>query len=449
MKRVVSFAGRFLCLLALVWVYPVHATVIQDVVSVKGIHAWLVQDDKLPLISISFAFRGGVEQDPADKQGLADLTSSLMTEGAGSYDASAFQQQLADHSISMGFAAERDSIHGNMKMLRTEADTGFDLLRVVLTQPRFDEKEIENKREQQLTALRMQLGNPGWQARYGLFQKIFANHPYGQRHLGSIHTLSSITANDIKDFAANHLARDNLVIVVAGSISASELRVVLDQVFDGLPHHAKSAPIHEVVWPSSGETILIPREGTQTELMFALPGPKHDDPDWYAAEIADYILGSGGFSSRLMQEVRDKKGLTYGIGTGLSSMDHAGAIIGNAAVDNVKAGQAWDTILDTMHHFYEDGVSEKEISAAKDYLTGSLPLAMTSTDRISGALLGIQLQDLGRDYLDRRNDLIRKVTTDEVNHAIRRWFDPDHLTLSMVGKPEGITPSRTQSLVRD
>jgi zinc protease len=193
----------------------------------------------------------------------------------------------------------------------------------------------------------------------------------------------------------------------------------------------------------------VPREGTQTALLFAMPGPKRDDPDWYAAEIADYILGSGGFSSRLMQDVRDKKGLTYGINTGLSPMEHGGVIVGEAATDNAKTGQAWDIAMDTMHRFYDDGVSEKEIEAAKDYLTGALPLAMTSTDKIAGVLAEIQLEHLPRDYLDRRNDLLRNVTMDDIDHVIKRWFNPSGLSLSMVGKPEGIIPTKTQNPARD
>ena len=449
MTKKVFPAIRLFFLIFMASTCPAGATVIQDVVSTSGIHAWLVQDDKLPLIAMSFAFHGGVEQDPADRQGLADLTASLLTEGAGHYDANAFQQQLADHAIALNISAGRDEITGSIKMLHAEADVGFDLLRLVLTQPRFDSKEIENKRDQQMTALRLQLGSPGWQARYALFQKIFADHPYGQRHLGSLHSLSSITPSDIRTFAASHLARDNVVIAVTGAISAAELRVVLDHVFGDLPDRAKRTPVAEVTWPATPSITLIPREGTQTTLLFAMPGPKRDDPDWYAAQIADYILGSGGFSSRLMQEVRDKKGLTYGIGTSLAAMDHAGVIIGNADIDNGKAGQAWATIEDTLHDFYNDGVTQKEIAAAKDYLTGSLPLSMTSTDRIAGVLLGMQLENLGRDYLDQYNDLIRRVTPGDVERVIQRWFDPDRLSLSLVGKPEGMTPTQTQSLVHD
>jgi zinc protease len=230
--------------------------------------------------------------------------------------------------------------------------------------------------------------------------------------------LAGLTSGDIKKFAMTHLARDNLIVAVAGDITPAELAVILDETFGNLPEHATLFTVPEIVWPQDTAVILLPREGTQTELMFAMPGPKRDDADWFAVEIANYILGGGGFSSRLMQDVRDSKGLTYDISTALSPMEHGGLIAGEAATDNAKTGQAWDVALDTMERFYHDGVTDKEIQAAKDYLTGSLPLAMTSTDKIASVLTEIQLQHLGHDYLEHRNDLIRGVTVDDVDRAI-------------------------------
>ena len=150
-----------------------------------------------------------------------------------------------------------------------------------------------------------------------------------------------------------------------------------------------------------------------------------------------------------MQQVRDKRGLTYGISTSVMAMDHAGAIIGNTDIDNPKVGTAWETISKTLQDFYDDGVKVKEINAAKDYLTGSMPLAMTSTDRIAAVLLSLQLDHLGTDYLDHYSTMIRAVTPDDVERVIHRWFNPDHITLSMVGKPEGVTPTQTQPLVHE
>jgi zinc protease len=429
--------------------FPVRAMNIEEVKSRSGVKAWLVEDHKLPLIAIHFAFRGGVEEDPADKQGLTNLTMGLLTEGAGPYNAEEFQQELADYSIGIGFEAGRDALFGDLKMLKADQDKGIELLHLALTNPRFDAAAIERLRGRQLAALKSQLGNPGWQARYALFRQIFGAHPYGERRLGTIETLAKITRADIQRFAARHLARDNLIIAVAGDITPGELAPMLDKIFGELPKESHLRDIPDVVWPSEPASILVPREGTQTEMLFALPGPKRDDPDWYAAEIANYILGGGGFSARLMQDVRDKEGLTYGIDTGLSPMEHAAVIVGNSATDNPKTAHAWAVTLETMHKFYDDGVTEKEINAAKDYLTGSLPLTMTSTDKIAAALVEIQRDRLGQDYMDRYNDLIRGVTEEDVAQAIKRWFNPDKLTVVMVGKPEGMTPTQTREAIRN
>jgi zinc protease len=422
---------------------------VEEVTSPGGITAWLVRDSKLPLIALRFAFKGGVEQDPEDKQGLAMLTASLLTEGAGAYDADAFQQKLADQSIQLNITAGRDAITGEMKTLRATRAKAFSLLRLALLKPRFDAEAVERARGQQLTALRFGLGNPSWQARYALFSHLFAGHPYDRRSLGSTKTLQSLTRDDIRDFAARHFARDNLVVAVTGDIAPEELAKELDGLFGALPARAQLTPVAETVWPEKTETILIPREGTQTEMLFALPMPKRDDPDWYAAEIANYILGGGGFSSRLMHAVRDEKGLTYGINTSLAPMDHAALLVGKAATDNAKAGEAWNLAQQVWRGFYEQGASDDEINAAKDYLTGALPLEMTSTDAIASVLLDMQLQHLGRDYLDRRDALIRHVSAEDVRRVIKRWFDPARLNLAVVGEPEGIAPNVTQEQVRE
>ncbi len=438
----------FLC-----WLVPAPGMAavlpIQEVTSPHGIKAWLVQDKKLPLVAISFAFRGGVEQDPADKQGLAELTMSLLTQGAGPYDAEAFQQKLADESIQLGFTAGRNSLSGSLKTLRSSRTRAFKLLRQALTEPRFDPDAIERARRQQLTALRFQLGKPEWQARQALFAVLFHGHPYAMRRLGTAATLAGLTRDDIKDFAAHHLARDNLLIAATGDITPQELAKELDRVFGDLPAHARLTSVPEVVWPEKTSIILVPREGTQTEMLFASPLLKRDDPDWYAADIVNYILGGGGLTSRLMRDVRDRKGMTYSIGTGLAPMDHTSMLMGNAATDNAKAGEAWELMQQVWRDLYAKGVSEDDLTAAKDYLTGSLPLAMTSTDAIAGVLLGIQLDRFGIDYLDRRNALIRQVSMDDVNRVIRRWFNPSHLTLSLAGNPEGLKPTTTKEAAEE
>ena len=444
-----GFATALLLLLFLLPLPALAAVKVEAVTSAGGIKAWLVRDDKLPLIALHFAFRGGVEQDPADKQGLAELTAALLGEGAGDYDSEAFQQRLADKSIQLGVSAGRDALHGSLKTLREFRETAFAMLRLSLTQPRFDAEALERVRGQQLAQMRQEIGDPDWQARRALFDKLFAGHPYAMRHFGTTRSLASLTREDAKDFAARHLARDNLVVGVAGAITPEELGVALDQIFGALPEHAKQTPVGEAVWPEKSATILVAREGTQSQLLFALPAPKRDDADWYAAEIVNYIIGGGGFSSRLMQDVRDKAGLTYGIGTGLAPMDHAAILVGQAATENAKAGEAWAIIRETWRKFYESGVTEAEVDAAKDYLTGSVPLHLTSTGAIAGTLVGMQLDGLGPDYLDAHDALVRGVTLDAIHRVLRRWFDPEKFVTAIVGEPAGINPTERRETVRE
>ena len=422
---------------------------ITEVTSRSGIHAWLIEDHKLPMISMQFAFRGGVEQDPADQQGLAEMTMSLMTEGAGDSDARAFQKELADHSISMNFGASRDALEGGLKCLDEDQELAFKMLHEALVKPRFDQVAIARQRAQQDAAIRAQMGSPEWQGRYSLFQYLYGSHPYGYRHLGTERSLATIDRNDIRKFYARHIARDNLVIAAAGDITPTELKRVLDYVFRDLPGRAKLNTVKDIDIPSDKAVLLTTREGTQSSLLFAMPGPRRDDPDWYAAEVANYIVGGGGFSSRLMHKVRDEKGLTYGISTNLSEMEHGAIIVGQAATKNTDAGQAWNLIRTTMNDTLDDGATDIEVEQAKDYLVGSLPLALTSRDKIAGVLVELQLEHRSRDYLTHRIEFLRAVTREDVNRVLKKWFNPDKLTLSVVGKPEGLIPTQTKAMTRE
>jgi zinc protease len=420
---------------------PAHAVDIQEVKGSKsGVKAWLVENHKLPIIAMRFAFQGGSEQDTADKQGLAALTMRALTEGAGTFDAAAFQQQLADKSITIGFSAERDMLSGGLKCLSVDKETAFDLLRLSLTEPRFESTDIERLRAQQLSGIKQQFSNPGWQARYALLSQLFAGHPYSQRRLGTLQTLPSLTRDDIKTFAANHLARNTLTVAVAGDITADELSVALDKIFADVPAKARLKFVGDVQEMKEFPSILVRRKGTQTELLFAMPGPKRSDPDYYATEVANYILGGGGFASRLMQDVRDKSGLTYGISTDVSSSQHAGLIVGHTAVDNPKTAEALEVIRENMRRFHDDGPTLQEVVAAKDYLTGAMPLMLTSTDKIAGLMVHMQRENLGRDYLDRYVNIIRSVTERDIERALTRFFNPEKLTLVMVGLPEKVVP---------
>lgn len=448
MKRAASF---FLLFCAFVFSWPALAATpsVIEVTSAKGIKAWLVQDKKLPLISVRFAFRGGVETDPADKQGLAVLTAGLLTQGAGPYDDQAFQEKLAALSIEMDISATRDAIVGGVKTLSANEGEAFRLLSLALTKPRFDEAVLERAKGQQKTAVTMQLAKPSWQARYALYSQMFGEHPYGYRSLGTRDSLSPLTQADAFSFSRAHLAQDNLWIAVVGDITSDALRLRLDEVFAALPAKAEADAIPPVVFEPPPTTILTRREGTQTTIAFASPMLFRADPDWHAAQVANYILGGGGFNARLMKAVRAKEGLTYGIATSLAPMEKASLLMGGFDVDNAKAGAALDLLQAVWRDYYDNGPHENEVAAAKAYLKGSAPLSLTSTDEIAATLLAMQKEGLGIDYLNRHDALVDAVTQGDVLRVIRRWFDPAGLCFSLVGSPANVSPTIAQDLVKE
>jgi len=422
---------------------------IVEVTSKHGIKAWLVEDHKLPLVSLRFSFAGGVETDPAGKQGLAVLAASLLTQGAGPYDDRAFQDRLAARSIHMDINATRDYVQGEVKTLSRSKDEAFRLLGLALTKPRMDGPAFERVRDGQLTAIKTQLSSPAWQGRVALYGYLFANHPYGYRSLGTMESVPQLTKGDAAAFVKQHLAKDTLAVSVVGAISQAELAVALDNIFAALPEKAAPDSIAQVAWPSQSKSIMVAREGTQTNILWAWPMMRRADPDWYAAEIANYILGGGGFISRLMKAVRGKDGLTYGIGTGLADMQKASMLTGSVATDNDKVGEVLSLVKAEAQALYDKGATQEEVAAAQDYLTGSQPLALTSTDDIAGVLLAIQNEKLGRDYLETRASLYRAVTRDDVNRVIKKWFNPEAMSLSLVGKPEGFVADQVNALITE
>lgn len=422
---------------------------IVEVTSPSGLKAWLVEDHNLPLVTISLSFRGGVETDPYEKQGLATLTTSLLTQGAGPYDEEAFQEKLASNSIQMSFSAGRDFLLGQVKTLKRTRHEAFNLLRLALTEPRFDQTVVERLKAQQSTSARYQLSNPRWQGRYALYKAIYGPHPYAHRSLGSEKTIDAITVKDVKTFARTHLTREGLKIAVVGAISPKELAQSLDSVFEGLPKESKLDQAKPFVWPQNPKSILIERDGTQTNVIFASPMMMRSDPDWYAGRIANYILGGGSFTSRLMKELRGREGLTYGINTSLAGMQAASFFIGSFATDNAKAGQAVEVVQSVQQGFYKKGVTAAEVTAAQDYLIGSLALSLTSTDLVAGALLTMLNKGLGIDYLDQRNAYFKAVTREDVNRVIKKWFNPQTAFYAYVGMPNGLDPDKTEKPVTE
>lgn len=420
---------------------PARAIDIQEVVSPSGIRAWLVQDQTTPIIAINFAFTGGGALDPAGKEGATRMMAALLDEGAGPYDSAQFQAQVEAIAAQLSFSADVDYVTGSLRTLSDKRERAFELLRLALSEPRFAAADVERIRGQMLSNLRSSATSPNWIAGRALSEALFAGHPYARPNDGTPQSVSGIGIDDLRAAHKRALLRGGLTIAVVGDVTPDELAKLLDRAFDGVPAGAPSQRVPEWTKAPPGRTIVLQRDFPQSVVVLARQGLKRDDPDWFPAFVMNYILGGGGFNSRLTEEIREKRGLAYGVSTGLQPYAAGGIYTGSVATANARVGQSLDLIKQEMRRMAEGGVTAEELANAKTYITGSFALNFASSGAIASLLLSVQLDKLGRDYFDRRNALIEKVTAEDIQRVAKRLLDPDTYTIVVVGKPEGVKAS--------
>lgn len=415
-----------------------ETTRIQRVVSPGGIEAWLVHDTTLPLVAVEVAFIGGSAQDPADKPGVANLAASLLDEGAGDLDSRAFQDRMAEKAIELRFDASRDMTGGSLRTLSENVDDAFELMRLSVNEPRFDDEAVERIRQGQLAGLRRRMNDPSYLASLGWSSSAFPNHPYGRPSGGTLESVSAITRDDLKNFAGRTMARDNLKIAVVGDITPEKLAPALDVMFGALPAKAELTPVPEAVPQGLGTNVVKEIDVPQTSVVFGGIGLKRNDPDFIPAFVLNHMLGGSAFSSRLFKEVREKRGLAYSVYSHLAPLDHAALILGGTATKNERAGETIDLIREEYLKLLKDGPTQEELDDAKGYLIGSFALRFDSSAKVASQLLQIQIDDLGIDYIDRRNALVDAVTLDDIKRVAGRLGENPDLLFSLAGKPEGL-----------
>ncbi len=409
-------------------------TKVQQVVSPGGIKAYLISEPAIPFMSLGMRFRGGAIGDPEGKEGLAYLLSSVLDEGAGDMDSQAFRTELEDLAIKLSFDAGRDSFTGELKTLTVNRDRAFELLRLALNEPRFDDEPVDRIRGQIQASLRRRSQDPDYLASRNWFQSAFENHVYARPVQGTIESIEAITTDDFRNFVSQRLAQDNLLIGVAGDITAEELGPLLDHAFGGLPKESvKLSPA--MTEPSETGTTVVRQDVPQSKVLFGQKGMERKDPDFYAAYVTNYILGGGGFTSRLTSEIREARGLAYSVYSYLYPTEFAPIWLGGLGTNNASVSEALDVVRQELHRMVEGEIEQKELDDAKTYLTGSFPLRLTSNDRIASLLVSMQADDLGPNYLEERNSFIEAVTLKDVKRAAARLYDPESLLTVVVGNP--------------
>ncbi len=419
-----------------------QAMKIQKVKSPGGIEAWLVEEHKLPLLTMDFAFTGGAAQDPEGKEGLAYFVSGMLDEGAGDLTSKQYQERKEELAFRMGFSASRDTFSGSFQTLTEYRDESVEMLRLAISKPRFDEEAMERVRRQIMTGFKFDVNDPNKVAAKHWRKIAFGSHPYGNELKGDEKSLASLTQGDMKAFLKKTFAKDNLKIAVVGDIDAKSLGILLDKIFGDLPEKAdlKTVPdVKEIPGPTEK---VIEMDVPQSVVQFGHEGILRNDPDFVTAYVLNYIIGGGGFSSRLTEEVREKRGLAYSVYSYLSPYRHGGLYVGGVATENKAVNKSIEVIRDVFKDFAENGPSEEELKNAQKYLTGSYALRFDTSAKISSQLLWIQVEKLGMDYIEKRNSMINAVTMEDIKRVAKRLLKPDNMIITVVGRPVAKTDDK-------
>lgn len=416
--------------LLLLSILPAQAEVqFQQVTSPKGIKAWLVEDYAVPIVTIRFAFDGGSTQDAAGKEGTANLITALFDEGAGDMDSDSFQIALDAAGAEMGFAADLDAIYGSMRLLADQRDEALDLLKLAIETPRFDQNPIDRMRSQILSGIAADAQNPATAAQKLWNQTLFGDHPYARPVEGTPETLATITADDLRAFHKAIFARENLHVAIVGAIDAETAAATLDMLFGALPEKPALVAVPDIA-PDLGQDLAVDYPLPQTSIFMAYPGITIQDPQYFAATLMNEILGGGSVLSRLNEEVREKRGLTYGVSSSLLNQQHSNTMMLTTSTRADRATETLEVIGDVVARLVAEGPTEQELASAKKYLIGSAALReLSSSQAIAGTLIGLQMWDLDIDFLPRRAELINAVTVDDVRAVAIRLLGGKPTTL--------------------
>ncbi|WP_238371893.1 M16 family metallopeptidase [Heliomarina baculiformis] len=428
----------FVSLILLIVAVPAWAEIdIQKVTSEKGITAWLVEEHSIPFTALELRFRGGTSLDEPGKRGATNLMAALLEEGAGDLDAREFARRKEELSASFGYGASDDSVSVSAKFLSENRDEALALLRTTLMEPRFDEDALERVRAQVISGLMSDAKDPNTIAGNAFSEIAFGDHPYGSSGDGTIKTVTALTREDIQTAFDNVFALDRIYVSAVGDITPEELSALLDELVGDLPETGAPMPGPADVAIEGGNTV-IDFDTPQSVAVFGQNGMAREDDDFFAAYVMNQILGAGGFESRLMTEVREKRGLTYGVYSYLSPKTWGPIYVGRVSSSNDRIAEAVQVIRDEWTKLKEQGVTQKELDDAKTYLTGAYPLQFDGNGQIASILVSMQVNGLPIDYVTTRNAKMEAVTLDDVNRVAREFLDPENLHVVVVGKPEGM-----------
>lgn len=412
---------------------------IEEVTSPGGISAWLVEDASIPFVALEFWFVGGATLDAPEARGATYMMMGLLEEGAGDLNAQDYAAAVEGLAASFSFDSYRDAVVVSARMLSQNRDTAADLLRAAITTPRFDLDAIERVRAQVLAIIQSDARDPQEIASSTFNALAYGDHPYAFAQEGNADTVAALTRDDIVAAHRAALTRDRVVVGAAGDISAEELGLLIDHILGDLPDTAPPRP-GPAEFALAGGVTVVDFPSPQSVAFFGHASIERDDPDFFAAFVLNQILGGGGFRSRLMTEVREERGLTYGIGSFLSLADLSPGMLGQFSSSNELVGEAIAVVKEQWADLAANGVTQEERDAAVRYMTGEYPLRFDGNGTIAGILAAMQSDDIPVDYVTNRNAYVEAVTLEDIRRVAARLLRPEDLHFVVVGQPEELSP---------
>ncbi len=413
---------------------------VQAVTSPGGIDAWLVEDHTIPFTALEMRFVPGAALDRPDKRGAVNLMAGLLEEGTGDLDAQGFAAAREALAASFDYDAYDDAVSVSARFLTENRDEAVDLLRRSLVEPSFSEEAVARVKDQVLSVIASDSTDPGEIAQREWEARAFPGHPYGTPVEGTKESVEGLSREDVLQARRDTLVRDDVYVAAVGDITPEALGALIDGLLGGLPQSTEAEMPGDAGWHIEPGVDVVEFDTPQSVVLFGHEGIPRDDPDFFTAYLLNEVFGGGGFESRLMDEVRVKRGLTYGIGTYLAPREYAEALLGQAASANESTGALVDVVSEEWRRI-TDGITEEELEEAKTYLTGAYPLRFDGNSNIAEILVGMQMDGLPISYIATRNDEIEAITLEDAARVAERLYRPEDLSFLVVGRPEGLQPT--------
>jgi zinc protease len=428
MKMLTSIAA-----LAVFAATPSHALDIKKMTLSNGATLLVSEQHQLPMVTVMIEFDAGTRRDPQGKEGLAELTARCISQGTKELTAPEFDQKVDFMGSSVGVSAGRDYSTAGMTSLKKYQGETLQLLSGILVEPGLRDADIERKRAEQVAQIKAAEEHPGYTADVEFTKDLFGDRPYGHPGAGYADSVAKVTNDDVRGFYHDYYKLGSSIIAVAGDVTADEVKASLEKALAGLSGSVAPQPEPPPITVPLGLHVkLIDRNVMQANIIMGSGGVERSNPDFYRLKVMNYILGGGGFSSRLVKVVRSAHGLAYSVNSGFEPGKFQGAFTIGLQTKNESSNEAIDLVLQQLREIQEKPVSDEELDGAKKFLIGSFPLGLERQSAIASFMIQVEFYGLGLDYADQYPKLIGAVTKDDVLAVAKKYLHPDAMIVVAV-----------------